>query len=644
MNDLINPNLEPEDDTASVAFPGIDTLKGKRLGEFRIVREIGRGSMGVVFEAVQENLDRRVAIKLLPPSINLPEKSIRRFLREAESVARLHHETIVQIYAIGQKDALYYYAMQYVDGTPLDEFLSEEHPLSFTRIARIMLQAARAIDYAHDHGIIHRDIKPGNILLADDDKVVITDFGLARQERGATLTESGALVGTPIYMSPEQVLGKKGGVGKRSDIYSLGVTLFELLTGKPPFMGTSTQEILNCILEEEPKAPRKIRSDVPWELDVIAMKAMEKEPRQRFATAGDLAADLRRYIDGEPILARPSGTVIKLAKKVRKHRVASALAGAAAILLIVILVNTVKSQGMKKNVEEYESALQQGRLLLNDMDNDNDNLAEEHFAKAIALFPEKAEAYFGLSQVFRSLANQEDDPESDAAKALRNQALEPLNMALNYDPQHTGALLARSRILRENSDTRGGLEDLLKLRTIDKENFTAAYECTETLYDYYHQLREEESDEDYMEVLNSSMLYGEEALKYGNNVEMRCLMAMIYYEKAKQCSVNRENVTPGSVNEEQKRYLQKAREEINLATELDKNSRKAFAIKEQINYSSEGSRMFELYQWAKNQGFVDSAVSQGSDILDFVTDTFLPKILPLNPGGEPARTNGEPEF
>jgi len=634
MNDPIKPNIEPEDDTASVNFPGIDSLKGKRLGEFRIVREIGRGSMGVVFEAVQENLDRRVAIKLLPPSINLPEKSIRRFLREAESVAKLHHDNIVQIYAIGQKDALYYYAMQFVDGTPLDEALRDEHPLSFTRIARILLQASRAIDYAHDHGIIHRDIKPGNILLAEDDKVIITDFGLARQERGATLTESGALVGTPIYMSPEQVLGKKGAVGKRSDIYSLGVTLFELLTGKPPFMGTSTQEILNCILEEEPKAPRKIRSDVPWELDVIAMKAMEKEPRQRFSTAGDLAADLRRYIDGEPILARPSGTMIKLAKKVRKHRVASVMAGAAAVLLIVVLVNTFRSQGMQKDLAQYEAALLQGQLLLNDMDNENDHLAEEHFAKAIALFPEKAEAHFGRSEVFQSLANHEDDPESDKAKALRNQALESVNTALVYDPQHTGALLLRSRTLRENGDTREALEDLLKLRNIDKENFTAAYETTETLYDFYHQLLKERPDDDHMEVINSSMLYGEEALKYGDNVEMRCLMALIYYEKAKQ----------GKSSEEQKIYLQKASEEIDIATELDGNSRKAFSIRDRINYTSEEKRFSEIYEWAKKQGFVDSAISQGSEIFGFVTENFLPTILPLTTDGEPEPPEGEPEF
>ena len=626
-----------------MAFPGIDTLKGKRLGEFRIVREIGRGSMGVVFEAVQENLDRRVAIKLLPPSINLPEKSIRRFLREAESVAKLHHDNIVQIYAIGQKDSLYYYAMQYVDGTPLDEVVSDEHPLSFTRIVRIMLQAARAIDYAHDHGIIHRDIKPGNILLAEDDKVIITDFGLARQERGATLTESGALVGTPIYMSPEQVLGKKGGVGKRSDVYSLGVTLFELLTGKPPFMGTSTQEILNCILEDEPRAPRKIRSDIPWELDVIAMKAMEKEPRQRFATAGDLAADLRRYIDGEPILARPSGTVIKLAKKVRKHRVASALAGAAAILLIVVLVNTFRSQGMKENVEEYESALQQGQLLLNDMDSENDHLAEEYFTNAIGLFPEKAEAYFRLSQLYFGLsvqaeqAAQAEQVEPDygqQAEDLLNQALEAANLALNYDPQHTGTLLERSRILRRKGLTKDGLEDLLKLRTIDKENFTAAYECTETLYDYYHQLCKEIPEEDHMEVLRSSMLYGEEALRYGNNVEMRCLMAMIYYEKAKQ----------GRDNAEQTSFLQKARNEIDLATELDKNSRKAFAIRDKITYTFDASRFTELYSWAKDQGFVDSAIAQGSNLLEFVTGTFLPRILPPDPDVEPARTSGNPEF
>ncbi len=601
-------------------IPGIDSLKGKHLDEFLITREIGRGSMGVVFEAVQESLNRRVAIKALPPSINLPEKSIRRFLREAESVARLQHENIVQIYAIGQKGSLYYYAMQYIEGRSLDEIVKAESPLPFDRIARLMLQAAVAMEFAHRHEIIHRDIKPGNILVTKEDKVVITDFGLARKERGATLTESGALVGTPLYMSPEQVQAKKGGVGRSTDIYSLGVTLYELLTGEPPFQGENTQEILNKILEEEPRPARKIRTDAPWELDVIAMKAMEKEERHRFATAGDMATDMKRYLDGEPILARPSGTITRLIKKVRKHRVISSMAAVASVLLLTIMAyslsvtrqmkQTQTDVGIQKNVAAYETLLNEGRTFLRD---GSTNKAMEKFQQAVVLIPGRADGHMLLGQAL----DRKGDEEA---------ALAELDKAVAADPDNGNALFVRSEMLLRRNRLVEGLGDLMRAKALEPNDFSIAQACAETLYNYYLMGTELPYNER-AKRLDTAMACGENALKLGNSADMRCLISKIYYEKAKLA-------TPGS--EERKGYFTRAQLEVDLAADLDRNHREAFELKKMYAQSDKttGFPIIDIVAFFAEQGLDQGlkgwAISQTDTLRDeardFLDKNFLPFI------------------
>ena len=314
------------------------------LGDFQIVRELGRGGMGVVYEATQLSLGRRVALKVLPFAAALDAKQLQRFRTESHAAAQLHHANIVPVYAVGCERGTHYYAMQLIDGQALDATLREAEPegnpaastappggptrpaTSAERkathgvAARVACQVAEALDYAHEAGVVHRDIKPANLLLDGKGTVWVTDFGLAQVTAAAGgLTRTGDVFGTLRYMSPEQAAGRRADVDHRTDIYSLGATLYELLTRRPIFPATDRQALLNQILHEEPTPLRTLDRHLPEELETIVMKATAKLPSERYATAGDFAADLRRYLDDRPILARRP-TAVELARKwMRRH-------------------------------------------------------------------------------------------------------------------------------------------------------------------------------------------------------------------------------------------------------------------------------------------------------------------------------------
>jgi serine/threonine-protein kinase len=224
----------------------------KELTQYDILREIGKGSMGIVYEARQRPDGERLALKVLPPSLTLTDRTIARFLREAEMVSHVSHPGIVAVYEIGRSGRVFFFAMEYIDGTALDQRVAAG-PLPAREAAAIALQVADALHCAHSHGIVHRDIKPANMIQRPDGQVVVTDFGLARETGSGSVTESGALVGTPMYMAPEQVLGERKRIGTRTDVYGLGATLYELLTGIPPFTGNSAQAVLRDVLEREPR-------------------------------------------------------------------------------------------------------------------------------------------------------------------------------------------------------------------------------------------------------------------------------------------------------------------------------------------------------------------------------------------------------
>ena len=347
----------------------------RTLGDYRILREVGRGGMGIVYEAEQVSLGRRVALKVLPFAATMDPRHLDRFRNEAQAAAQLHHNHIVPVFGVGCERGVHYYAMQFIEGQTLAEVIhdlahhsmpddapSEKEPdrhaetrqfaIStlggaiksadyFRKVAQLGIQAAEALDYAHQSGVIHRDIKPGNLILDACGNLWITDFGLANfQGNDARLTRTGDLVGTVRYMSPEQASpSRRLSLDPRSDIYSLGVTLYELLTLEPAFSAQDRAEILVQLANQEPRLPRSLNSAVPHELETIVLKAMAKIPDERYATAQELTDDLRRFLEDQPIKARRPTLAQRWRKWARRHRaLVRAVAGAAIFAVAALIV------------------------------------------------------------------------------------------------------------------------------------------------------------------------------------------------------------------------------------------------------------------------------------------------------------------
>jgi eukaryotic-like serine/threonine-protein kinase len=328
-----------------------------RLGDYRLLRELGRGGMGVVFEAEHLSLGRLVALKLLPLNGAMDPRQVQRFQVEVQAAAHLHHPHIVPIHAVGCESGIHYFAMQLIPGRSLaaligelreraagqsgsrvrartgalralasgaassPQCLADRHAGAFfERAVRLGIQAAEALDHAHGLGVVHRDIKPANLLVELHDHLWVADFGLARLQGDSGLTATGDLVGTLRYMSPEQALARRGVVDHRTDLYSLGATLYELLTLRPAFSGGDLPTLLHQVCDEDPLPPRKIDPRIPRDLETIVLKAMAKEPVNRYATALELAEDLRRFSAGQPILVRRPSMADRAARWSRRHR------------------------------------------------------------------------------------------------------------------------------------------------------------------------------------------------------------------------------------------------------------------------------------------------------------------------------------
>lgn len=300
--------------------PGSDG-QGDRIGDFQILREIGRGGMGVVFEAMQQSLGRIVALKILWFAAVSDPEAIRRFQREASTVAKLHHTNIVPIFSVGTEGPINYYAMQFIEGQSLDRVAKRSSgPIEWSTVAEWGLQAAEALEHAHHRGIIHRDVKPSNLLLDPDGRIWLTDFGLAKRNDDVTLSMAGALLGTPRYMSPEQASASTRQVDHRSDIYSLGATLYELATGKPVFDSLTPHGVISQVLTAQPTPANQVARDIPRDLSTILMKCLAKNAEERYSTAQDMANDLRALLDGRPIQAKRPNLIEQSQQWVRRHR------------------------------------------------------------------------------------------------------------------------------------------------------------------------------------------------------------------------------------------------------------------------------------------------------------------------------------
>jgi Flp pilus assembly protein TadD len=357
--------------------PEPDSAAPRDLGDYRLIREVGRGGMGIVYEAEQVSLGRRVALKVLPFAATMDPRHLQRFHNEARAAAGLHHANIVPVYGVGNERGVHYYAMQFIEGRTLADLIAEQRGAAlsqvptmtqteagpaattappaaqatstaprdaayFRRVAEWGIQAAEALDHAHQLGIVHRDVKPANLLVDGRGGLWVTDFGLAQVQSEARLTMTGDLLGTLRYMSPEQALAQRVVIDHRTDVYSLGATLYELLTLRPAFEGNDRQELLRQIAQEEPKTPHRVNRTIPAELETIVLKAMEKRPQERYATAQELATDLERYLRDEPIRARRPGLGRRARKWARRYRAAVT---AAAVCLVVTFAALLGSVG-----------------------------------------------------------------------------------------------------------------------------------------------------------------------------------------------------------------------------------------------------------------------------------------------------------
>jgi serine/threonine-protein kinase len=408
------------------------------VGEFELRREIGRGGMGVVYEAYDVKLKRRVALKMIKAGDLASPEEVERFRAEAEAVARLQHPNIVQIYAVGEQHGRPYLALEYVDGGSLESLLKSK-PLPPSEAAQLVEALARAVQYAHQCGIIHRDLKPANVLLCSEVSLSqvgtgslavtrnpkITDFGLAKrlQEGEPGPTHSGAIMGTPSYMAPEQANGRSRDIGPPTDVYALGAILYECLTGRPPFKAANPMDTLLQVIGLEPVPPSRLQPKVPRDLETICLKCLAKDIPRRYSSALETAEELNRFLNGDPIRARPCGYADRIYRWCRRNSGVATLLATASVLLLLV----------------------GGLTAL--------HLADEATARAREA-GRKDEILYGVSYAADGVAGLVDARIQELSRAVERTSVDPRLRVILHDPQRKGIERFLDSIHRHYDDPR----------------------------------------------------------------------------------------------------------------------------------------------------------------------------------------------
>jgi len=464
--DTVPPVAPGPDPSATVASPSPappSPAPPKLFGDYEILATIARGGMGVVYKARQRSLNRIVALKMILAGQFADQADIDRFYAEASAAAQLRHPHIVGIHEVGHIDGQHYFSMEYIEGESLASRV-HDHPLPPREAAELTRTIAAAMHYAHERGVLHRDLKPSNVLVDMTGEPLVTDFGLAKRAEGQSqMTVDGTVLGTPSYMPPEQAAGRLDQISVRSDVYSLGATLYELLTGKPPFGAGNLWETIKQVKEVEPVPPRVINPGVPADLDTISLKCLQKEPEKRYATALELAEELHRFLDGEPIHARPVGFVERGVRWCRRNPRVAAASAAAVFFLVAALATAVTGWiATSRALQTAEASIDQMRVAIDDLFRivADDDLLNEPGSKPLRrkLLSRARDLY---RQALDRLGGNDPEIESDLARShfLLARILRELE-----EPDEALGPLARARKLQTRL-----LEDALQSRDGDTD-------------------------------------------------------------------------------------------------------------------------------------------------------------------------------